>query len=86
MVADDPTTSDATGLPVSASPPTRDQSEAGEFVPQQAESDPVGSAGSGDNLTPENNADDVVMTTEAEESLAVPEPDEMEQAAERGRA
>ncbi|MCU0872296.1 MAG: transcription termination/antitermination protein NusG [Pirellulaceae bacterium] len=85
MVAEDPTTSDATGLPVSAIPPTRDQAEAGEFVPQQPDSDPVRPAGSGDALTPENNADDVVMTTEEEGSIGVTDPVEMEQAADEGK-
>ncbi len=54
-------------------------------MPQQPDSDPVRPAGSGDALTPENNADDVVMTTEDEGSIGVTDPVEMEQAADEGK-
>ena len=79
MVADDPTKSDAAGLPVPANPQAADEAEADEFVPQRVDPDVARADGDAGNLTPENSADDLGMTTEAEELIPEVVSAEMEQ-------
>jgi transcription termination/antitermination protein NusG len=80
MVADDPTKSDATGLPVPPNLAARDEAEADKFAPQGPQPE-VAMAGAGEGeLTPESDLGDVDMMLEEQEPVAEPVSTEMEHA------
>ncbi len=89
MVADDPTKSDATGIPVPANPQPEEEAETGQFVSPASTPDLAQADRREGELAPENGADEGMIDVaimEAEEPVADTDSTELESAADEDGA